>query len=80
MKSRMAALLLVSIFSLLAAPNTDAKLIRMPDRVTVYDTVLKVRWLANANLAGTPGVGLGSATLRPVARWIIRQRFNGSLL
>jgi hypothetical protein len=51
---RIAVVLFVLISSLLAVPNTQATLIPSPDGMTVYDTVLKVNWLANANLAGTP--------------------------
>lgn len=39
--------------SLLAVPTANATLIPMPDGQTVFDTHLNVRWLANANLAGT---------------------------
>lgn len=35
-------------------PDTGSTLIPSPDGQTVYDTVLKVNWLANANLAGMP--------------------------
>ena len=52
--TRIAVLLSVLISSLLAVPNADATLIPSPDGMTVYDTVLRVNWLANANLAGRP--------------------------
>lgn len=42
------------IFILFPVSHTYATLIPNPDGKTVYDTVLKVNWLANANLAGTP--------------------------
>jgi hypothetical protein len=60
---RIAVLLFVLIPSLLAVPNADATLIPSPDAMTVYDTVLKVNWLANANLAGTPGGTFGVANI-----------------
>ena len=37
-----------------SAGTASAKLIPSADRLTVYDTYLHVRWLADANLAGTP--------------------------
>src|ERR1700730_10759215 len=49
--TRIAVLLFVLISSLLAVPSVDATLIPSGDG-TVYDTVLKVHWLADANLAG----------------------------
>lgn len=52
-------------FGVAAAPHADAKLITMPDGLTVYDTVLKVRWLANANLPGTPEGRLDVAGIAP---------------
>lgn len=51
--TRIAMLLFMLSASLLAVSNADAALIPMPDGKTVYDTHLNVRWLANANLAGT---------------------------
>src|SRR5271157_1281007 len=50
---------------LLAVPNVDAELIPSADGLTVYDTVLKVRWLANANLPGTPEGRFGVANINP---------------
>lgn len=58
-------LLLILSFGLLAVPDVDARLIPMPDGLTVYDTVLKVRWLANANLPGTPEGRFGVAGITP---------------
>jgi hypothetical protein len=49
-----AIVLSVLISSLFVVPNAHAELIPLPDGLTVYDTHLNVRWLANANLAGTP--------------------------
>jgi hypothetical protein len=51
--TRIAVLLFVLISNLLAASNADATLIPSLDGTTVYDSVLKVNWMANANLAGT---------------------------
>ncbi len=59
--TRIAVLLFVLTSSLLAASNADATLIPSPDGTTVYDSVLKVNWMANANLAGTPAGQLGIA-------------------
>ncbi len=59
--TRIAILVSVLISSLLVVPNAHAELIPFPDGMTVYDTALQVRWLANANLAGTPeGVSIAS--------------------
>jgi hypothetical protein len=55
--TRIAVLLFVLISSLLAVPNADAELIPSQDGLTVYDTILHVNWLANANLAATPNLG-----------------------
>ncbi len=52
--NRIAVLLVVISSNLLAASNAHAELIPSGDGQTVYDTVLKVRWLADANLAGNP--------------------------
>jgi len=69
------------ISSLLAIPNVHAELIPSADGLTVYDTVLKVRWLADANLAAnrqmreTLGAGLninpdGSMDYPTALRWV----------
>lgn len=63
--TRMAVLLIVVNCGLLAVPNADAQLIPMPDGLTVYDTILKVRWLANANLPGSPEGRFGIANITP---------------
>lgn len=62
---RIVVLLFVVNSGLLAVPNVDAELIRMPDGLTIYDTVLKVRWLANANLAGTEDGRFGINNITP---------------
>ena len=46
-------LTLVAIASLLITPLAHATLLPNPNGKTVYDTFLKVNWLANANLPGT---------------------------
>src|SRR5450759_1011298 len=63
--TRIAILLFVLISGLLAVPNADAILIPSQDGQTVYDSVLKVNWLANANLAATPGGTFGIANITP---------------
>ena len=63
--TRIAILLSVLVSSLLAAHNAHAELIPFPDGMTVYDTVLKVRWLANANLPGTPEGRFGVSNITP---------------
>jgi hypothetical protein len=52
--TRIAISLFVLISSLLSVPIAEATLIPSQDGLTVYDTFLKVNWLANANLAGLP--------------------------
>lgn len=51
--------------SVLAVPNADAELIPSADRLTVYDTVLKVNWLANANLAARATGKFGVSNISP---------------
>jgi hypothetical protein len=51
--NRIALAFLVAISNLLAVTRSNATLIPMPDGKTVFDTYLNVRWLTNANLAGT---------------------------
>jgi len=46
--------------TLLAAFDASAALIRSADGQTVYDTILHVRWLANANLAATNHFGVAN--------------------
>jgi hypothetical protein len=48
-----------------ALSNADAALIPSADGLTVYDTVLRVTWLANANLAGTATGRFGIANITP---------------
>src|SRR5471032_1938221 len=52
--TRYGIFLFILISSLANALNVNATLVPSSDGLTVYDTVLKVNWLANANLAGTP--------------------------
>src|ERR1043165_2651476 len=52
--NRIAVSLLILFSNAVVATTANATLIPMPDGLTVYDTHLNVRWLANANLAGTP--------------------------
>lgn len=54
-----ATLLLALASSVLMLPAADAALVPSADGLTVYDTVLHVTWLANANLAGTPAGRFG---------------------
>jgi hypothetical protein len=63
--TRIAVLLFVLIPSLFAVPNAHAKLVPSPDGRTVYDTVLHVVWLADANLAGKAKGRLGVANITP---------------
>jgi hypothetical protein len=49
----------------LAAPDAGAALIPSADGSTVYDTVLHVIWLGNANLAGTAPGRFGVAKITP---------------
>jgi hypothetical protein len=58
--TRIAVLLFALSSSLLAVRNVDAELIPSADGLTVYDTVLKVRWLADANLPATETFGVGN--------------------
>lgn len=51
--NRIAVSFLILISNLIAVTSASAELVPMPDGQTVYDTHLSVRWLANANLAGT---------------------------
>ena len=53
--TRIAILLSVLIFRVLAVPDAHADLIPSADGQTVYDTLLQVNWLADANLAGAKG-------------------------
>jgi hypothetical protein len=57
--TRIASILSALSFIVIAVPYANAELIPSPDGQTVYDTVLKVNWLANANLAGTTGGTFG---------------------
>jgi hypothetical protein len=50
---RIAASLALLLSNLFTAPSVNATLIPNPDGQRVYDTYLKVNWLANANLPGT---------------------------
>ena len=77
--ARIAVLMFAFNMSLAAAPNDDApRLIPSPDGRTVYDTILKVNWLANADWAGTAegklGVGNinsdGSMDYPTAIRWL----------
>jgi len=61
------ALVLSGVASFVAA--VPAQLIPSADGKTVYDAHLQARWLANANLAGTPeGVSIASQAGIPTAR------------
>jgi hypothetical protein len=51
--TRIAVLPFVLISIFLSSSKVNATLIPLPDGLTVYDTHLNVRWLANANLADT---------------------------
>jgi hypothetical protein len=62
--ARIAGLLLMG-FSMLAVGTAHAELIPSADGATVYDTVLHVRWLANANLSGTVAGQFGVADIAP---------------
>jgi len=79
--AKIGILLFALSFSVLIAPNVNAELIPSADGPTVYDTVLKVRWLADANLAGNPqmretlGVGIninpdGGMDYPTALRWV----------
>jgi len=57
MKFRSVAVWFTVNLSLAAAP-ADAALIPSADGLTVYDTTLRVTWLANANLAATEKFGI----------------------
>ncbi|MGB7624025.1 MAG: hypothetical protein WBN92_16890 [Terriglobia bacterium] len=63
--TRIAVLLSALSFSVLAVPNAHAALIPGADGQTVYDTVMKVNWLANANLAGTAAGRFGVNNISP---------------
>jgi hypothetical protein len=63
--ARIVGLLLGLLSTLLAAPRAEAKLIPSPDGQTIYDTALQANWLANANLAGTPGGQFGVQNINP---------------
>ncbi len=49
----------------LFAGSIHAELIPSADGLTVYDTILHVTWLANANLAGTPAGQFGVPNIAP---------------
>jgi hypothetical protein len=49
----------------ITVPHADAQLIPSPDGLTIYDAVLKVNWLANANLAGTAAGKFGVNNINP---------------
>jgi hypothetical protein len=74
--TRIAVLLFALSFSLLAVPNAQAELIPSADGLTVYDTLLKVRWLADANLAATETFGVsninpyGSMDYETALQWV----------
>ena len=63
--TRIAVLFFALSSVLLAVPNVDAELILSVDGLTVYDGVLKVRWLANANLPGAAEGRFGVANIAP---------------
>jgi hypothetical protein len=67
MQSAKTALLIVVLSAeVLAARPAAAQLIPSADGLTVYDTHLRVVWLANANLAGTPdGATFGVSNISP---------------
>lgn len=74
--ARIAFLVSASTSSLLAAPAADAALIPSADGLTVYDTTLRVTWLANANLAATQKFGTsninpdGSMNFSTALQWV----------
>jgi hypothetical protein len=73
--TRLAILWSVFISCLLAAPNAHAVLIPSADGQTVYDTLLRVNWLANANLAATERFGLdispnGAMDFATAKKWV----------
>jgi hypothetical protein len=51
--------------AVLVAHRTDATLIPSADGLTVYDTILHVTWLANANLAGASAGHFSISTITP---------------
>ncbi len=63
--TRPAALLFAMTSIVLSVATTEAALIPSADGLTVYDTVLHVTWLANANLAGTDDGHFGVARIAP---------------
>jgi hypothetical protein len=63
--TRITVVLLVVSFSQLTFPKAWAELIPSADGQTVYDTVLKVNWLVNANLPGTTGGQFGVSNINP---------------
>ena len=52
-------LLFMASMGMAVSPNADAALTPSADGMTVYDDVMHVTWLANANLAGAPGGQFG---------------------
>ncbi len=52
-------LLFMAGMGVAVSPNADAALTPSADGMTVYDDVMHVTWLAQANLAGTPGGQFG---------------------
>lgn len=58
----------------LASPAQAALIAKMGGAV-VYDTDLKISWLANANLASTNTFGLGGVTSGGLMNWVTQQSF-----
>ena len=84
--TRIAVLLSALSFSVLAVPNAHAALIPSADGQTVYDTNLKVTWLANANLAATQTFGVkninanGSMNYATAVQWVAAMNaLNGGI-
>ena len=63
--TRAAVLLSVLSPGVLAVPKADAELVPSADGQTVYDTILQVRWLADANLAAKAAKTFGVANVDP---------------
>jgi hypothetical protein len=55
----------LAIASGLSPRHADAQLVPSPDGLTVYDAILEVNWLANANFAGTAAGKLGVNNINP---------------
>src|SRR5512142_3469980 len=73
--ARVASLLVVTS-CMLSAGDAEAELIPSADGLTVYDTVMRVTWLSNANLPATEKFGVsginpdGSMNFATALLWV----------